>query len=557
MVRALTTGNCHVKVAPLTLRIGLLLAITATARAQTHFPPPTASASNPTSTARALLGKALFWDEHLSSARTVACGTCHRPDHGGCDPRAPSALHPGQDHILGTADDVRGSAGVVAQDAGGRYIGDPVFGVRPQVTPRRALSVVNAAYETTLMWDGRVTNAMHDPRTNANELPDDAALEQQAVHTPIDPSKMGHQGRTWEDIGNDLGPLRPLTLASRPPADLAQFTANTTYAELFERTFGSKGISAARVGMAIAAYERTLVADQSPFDLFLAKKGELDPAESRGHALFVTHCATCHTDLESLDRPASNDFRRTGVRPVTEDPGRFVATQDPVDLGRFKVPSLRNVALRTPYMHNGGLPTLSAVLEFYNRGGDFGPGLDPAVRALRGRLSAAERDDLIAFLHSLTDPRLEQEAAPFDRPQLWSEGQAVPVRLGCPTSGRSSYAPQIIAVSPPYRGNRRFTVAADGAPPGVEHSLVLDFARLPAPGLLLGHPTYLAVSKLRLYGCGKTCAAADGTGFTSLVLDVPPDPLLVGMRVYGQWFFVDPDGVEGMVSSPTFSAVVF
>lgn len=545
------------KVAPTTLRIGLVLAIAGSARAQTHFAPPKASAANPTTQVRALLGKTLFWDEQLSSSRTVACGTCHRPDHGGCDPRAPAAIHPGADRVFDTADDVRGSAGIVAQDDRGRYTGDSLFGVRPQVTPRRALPVVNAAYETSLMWDGRVQNAMHDPLSSTIALPEHAGLEEQAVHTPVDASKMGHGGRTWEDVARDLGPLRPLALASDLPADVAEFTKHTTYDELFERTFGSKGIDAVRVGMAIAVYERTLISDQSPFDLFLAGKGDLDEAQRRGHALFVEHCATCHKDLESHERPASNEFRRTGVRPVSEDPGRFTATANPIDLGRFKVPSLRNVALRTPYMHNGGLPTLMAVLEFYDRGGDFGPGIDPAVRSLRGRLPLADREDLVAFLHSLSDPRLNNEAPPFDRPRLWSEGPHVPIRLGCPTSGRSRFAPQVIAEAPPFRGNRRFTVAADGAPPNVDHSLVLDFARLPSPGQLLGHPTYLAISKLRLYGCGKTCRAADGTGYTSLVLDVPRDPLLVGMRVYGQWFFADPDGIGGLVSSPTFSAVVF
>lgn len=540
------------------------LALSSTALAQAfpphqpaYMPAPPAPPENPTTVERALLGKALFWDEQMSSTRTVACGTCHRHNHGGCDPRAVDAMHPGADGTFGTADDARGSAGVVQHAKDGNYRPSQVFGLRPQVTRRRALPVINAAYENELMWDGAAGSSFHDPETKQLLLPEYAALESEASYSPIDSSKMAHLGRTWDLVAREIGDMRPLALASEIPPDLAAFLRNRTYEQLFTAVFGSPRIDVTRVAMALASYQRTLISDQSMLDLSLAGIRQLPESAQRGQELFERHCASCHSDLESHEHPATNDFRRTGLRPIEEDVGRYNVTGNPEDLGKFKVPGLRNVALRPPYMHNGGLPTLRAVLDFYNRGGDHGPGIDPLVAAIRGQLSAQDKDDLIAFLQCLTDPRVESGEPPFDRPLLWTEGPNVPTRLGAPTSGTSRFAPQVIALSPPYHGNRYFTVAAENVPPGVEHSLFLDFARLPSPGILLGHPTYLAKSQMRFYGCGKTKQMPDGTGYASKVLEVPADPFLIGLRLYGQWFFADENGPGGFVSSSTFTAVVF
>ncbi len=527
------------------------------AQAQTHFPPPPTPAANPTTAEKALLGKALFWDEQLSSSRTVACGTCHRHDHGGCDPRAPGARHPGPDGIRDTEDDVRGSLGIVRQDHSGRYVGDAVFGVRPQVSGRRALPVVNAAYGTRLMWDGRVGDDFIDPDADEVLIRGGAALEQQATRSPIDATKMAHLGRTWQEIAEDLAGLRPLALAFDLPPDLHEQAPTLTYAEWFEQVFKTPGVTGARVAMAIAAYERTLVSDLSPYDLHLAGKQPLEGAALAGLAVFERRCMECHDDLKALDQPAPTSFRRTGVRPAHEDPGLFGATGNPSDMGKFKVPALRNVALRTPYMHNGGLLTLEAVIDFYNRGGDHGDGIDPLMREIAGQLTVQDRADLVAFLHSLTDPRVERGLPPFDRPRLWSEGPNTPYRLGAPTVGESAMRPEALAYSPPYRGNAHFAVAADGIAPGIPHFLLLDFARIDEPTMLLGHPSYLRRSSLRYYGCGRTQATDGGEGFASLVLEVPRDPFLVGLQVFGQWFFADRAGVQGLVSSATFAAVVF
>src|SRR5262245_20576950 len=153
------------RIHPVALAVAVF-AVASAARTQTFFVPPTDPVGNPTTPQKALLGKALFWDEQLSSSRTVACGTCHVFGHGGTDPRSAQATHPGPDGLLGNADDIHGSFGVVRQDAAGHYVGAPFFGVQPQSTNRRSPSVINAAYENLLFWDGRAGGEFRDPVTN-------------------------------------------------------------------------------------------------------------------------------------------------------------------------------------------------------------------------------------------------------------------------------------------------------------------------------------------------------------------------------------------------------
>src|SRR6185369_15781503 len=135
----------------------------------TPLPPPPAPPGNPITPAKVNLGKVLFWDEQLSSSRTVACGTCHRAETGGSDPRSVSGLAgataPGPDGTLGTADDITGSPGVVLTDAGGAYDEAAVFGLGVQVTTRHAPSFINAAYAPNLFWDGRARTTFLDPVT--------------------------------------------------------------------------------------------------------------------------------------------------------------------------------------------------------------------------------------------------------------------------------------------------------------------------------------------------------------------------------------------------------
>src|SRR5215510_4742987 len=252
------------------------VAFVASARAQTLFPPPPTPAGNPTTPQKALLGKALFWDEQMSSSRTMACGTCHIFGHGGTDTRAAGATHPGPD----------GSFGVVRQDGAGTNVGAPLFGVRPQSTGRRSPPAINAAYESVLFWDGRALNAFTDPVSGLVTLPQDAALESQAAGPPVSDVEMSHIGRSWTDIATDIAPLQPLALADQIPANLAAFVAGQTYATLFQSVYGSPGVTPERIIFAIGAYERTLVADQSPLDYYLQGVGSLSPQANAGLGVF-------------------------------------------------------------------------------------------------------------------------------------------------------------------------------------------------------------------------------------------------------------------------------
>ncbi|MEO7660579.1 MAG: hypothetical protein ABIV48_13270, partial [Pyrinomonadaceae bacterium] len=128
-------------------------------------------------------------------------------------------------------------------------------------------------------------------------------------------------------------------------------------------------------------------------------------------------------------------FINTGVRPVTEDLGRFAETGFNGDRGSFKVPGLRNIEHRAPYMHNGRFATLEEVVAFYNRGGDFNaPNKAPAMQPLG--LSANQMADLVTFLRRpLTDPRVTNQTGPFDQPTLYTETNRVPLISGTGRAG--------------------------------------------------------------------------------------------------------------------------
>jgi cytochrome c peroxidase len=214
-------------------------------------------------------------------------------------------------------------------------------------------------------------------------------------------------------------------------------------------------------GLAIQMYEATLIADDTPFDRFLAGDATaVSEAAARGADLFRSQtrgrCINCHAGPELTDASVSavsasplriregqaldRGFNNIGVRPTLEDLG--VGGEDPfgnplsttrllspppaqpiaVD-GAFKAPGLRNVELTAPYFHNGGILTLTDVIEFYSRGGDLAPIVTPDGLVIQPlhvlNLTQSEKDDLLAFLLSLTDERVRYRRAPFDHPQLF------------------------------------------------------------------------------------------------------------------------------------------
>ena len=242
--------------------------------------------------AKIYLGKTLFWEEQLSSTRTVACGTCHRGRSGGSDPRSVerSSRHPGFDGIFTTDDDAMGSPGVPLNRAGGTYQWSPSFGIREQVTRRKAQSAINAAYSISsdagLLWDGKASHRFSDPLTGDVVIETGAALESQALLPILNTVEMNHEGATWADVVTRLTESRPLVLSPALPPALAAWIGIRGYPDLFSEAFGTPEITPARIPMAIASYERTLFSDRTPFDAVVSSIRQESPAEMRGREVF-------------------------------------------------------------------------------------------------------------------------------------------------------------------------------------------------------------------------------------------------------------------------------
>ncbi|MFN0112089.1 MAG: cytochrome c peroxidase [Blastocatellia bacterium] len=510
----------------------------------TPLAPPTAPGGNPVTAAKAALGKVLFWDEQMSSTRTVSCGTCHVSINAGSDPRSVTpgtrSTHPGPDGIYGNADDIQGSIGVPPSLANGSYKLSANFGLKEQVTGRRSMSAINSAYFTLLFWDGRASQVFKDPITNAVILASGGALESQAAGPPVSDVEMAHTARDWNDVAARMATVKPLALSPSIPAALTAWIDGRTYPELFAEAFGSSEVTPARIAMAIATYERTLNSDRAPIDL-----GDLNAAELRGQQVFnQSDCINCH----NAPLFSHNQFENTGVRPATEDTGVFAVTQRADDFGRFRSPSLRNVELRAPYMHNGRFKTLEEVVDFYDRGGDFPGATRGRLRVLR--LNAQQKSDLVTFMkRPLTDPRVAAETYPFDRPMLYSESMRVPQITGTGTAGAGGQIPQVIAIEPPLLGNPRFTVGVYAALGGAQATLVID-KNDPGTGSIPANASFARVT-LPLTGTGA------GNGYTSATLAIPNDPALIGATLFGRWYVVDANATGGIAITPAFKFTVF
>jgi len=230
---------------------------------------------------------------------------------------------------------------------------------------RATPTILNSAYQRLQFWDGRA-------RT----------LEKQAL---------GPIGAEHEMAGN-LDSL---------PEDLA---AIPEYNRMFEAAYPGEGISKNTIAKAIASFERTVVSNDAPFDRWLkGEDGYMSEAAIRGFELFKgkAKCAACHSGFNFSD----NGFHNIGL-PDNDDMGRYRIIPIAVLKGAFKTPTLRDVALTAPYMHNGQYKTLMDVIEHYNRGGDKNLGnLDPNLKPLN--LTGQEKKDLVTFLKSLTGDPVE------------------------------------------------------------------------------------------------------------------------------------------------------
>jgi cytochrome c peroxidase len=344
------------------------------------------------------------------------------------------------------------------------------------VTGRNTPTVIGAVFYLDNFWDGRASHKFNgqNPLGQGAVVAENSSLASQAVGPPLDPVEMSCAGRTFNgpnSLGAKLVPRTPLRNQLVDPTDsvlgpLSNAPENglkcgfpdrlCTYADLIAAAFGTGGLSgqaavdafvddfASIWGQAIQAYEATLVPDRTPYDL-----GLLTPAQVSGLTAYrASGCGNCHTEPEFSDAsvriinanggplqpklvngvPSDQGYHNIGVISTAlpgHDPGRkgspggtYTQPAGPVDFnnGAFKTPSLRNVALTAPYMHNGSHATIEDVLDFYDGRNQFeNPEIHPdALIGIQG-----DPDEIADFLRNgLTDCRVEHRLAPFDHPSL-------------------------------------------------------------------------------------------------------------------------------------------
>lgn len=237
-------------------------------------------------------------------------------------------------------------------------------GVDGRTGSRNAPSIVNVAYNTSFFWDGGAPT-----------------LEQQAIGPIINPLEMDMK------IGDVV----------------ARLESDPTYVDAFADAYDTRP-SPGALTKALASFMRTIISGDSRYDRFQrGDKTALSDAEQRGMAIFTGErgeCFHCHVGFNFTN----NGFRNNNLYAQYEDIGRARVTELDSDIGKFKVPTLRNVALTAPYMHDGSLATLDDVVEHYSSGGFESATSDPTMRPLD--LTPEERHDLVAFLSALTDETL-------------------------------------------------------------------------------------------------------------------------------------------------------
>jgi cytochrome c peroxidase len=280
-------------------------------------------------------------------------------------------------------------------------------------------------FDTRLSADNTISCATcHDPRTGwANPHPTDTGIRGQVggrnSGTVINSGQMRFQfwdGREPSLEGQAVGPIHnPIEMGETHENVVRKLNEMPGYREQFQTVFG-RDADIDGIAKAIAAFERTIVSGPSPYDLYvMGDKSAMSPAAVRGMHLFngKGHCTPCHSGPMFSDQ----SFHNLGVGMDAEKPdlGRFDKTKNPADSGRFKTPTLRNIAQTPPYLHDGSAKTLMDVMDVYNMGGTPNAYLDPLVLPLN--LTARERADLVAFMEALTGPVAEVKIPTFPEGQ--------------------------------------------------------------------------------------------------------------------------------------------
>jgi cytochrome c peroxidase len=304
-------------------------------------------ADNPLTVEGINLGRHLFWETALSLDYSISCGSCHSPEANFSDPDQFSA------------------------------------GVNGALGNRNASAIINLGWSTSFFWDGRALS-----------------LEDQ-IRSPVEhPLEMNV---AWEEVEDRLQ-NEPLSV---------------DYPQMFWDAFGDDVITEDLAVKAIAQFIRTMISSDSKFDRYRRGQTQLTNQEYMGYQLFLKEggdpennpggefgadCFHCHGEagLQFSDYL----FHNNGLDPSFEDdPGRVNVTGWPLDSGLFKTPTLRNVSLSAPYMHDGRFVDLEEVVEHYNSGGVPSSTIDPFMKYTTGglQLAPAQKEALIAFLNTLTD----------------------------------------------------------------------------------------------------------------------------------------------------------
>ncbi|MCB0568340.1 MAG: hypothetical protein KDC66_01180 [Phaeodactylibacter sp.] len=312
-----------------------------------HFQRLALPEDNPLAIAGVELGRRLFYDPILSADSSLSCSSCHLQERAFTDGRA--------------------IAVGFAQRAG----------------QRNSPTLANSAYlYKGLFWDGRAHT-----------------LEEQALQPVETPHELGH---SWAAAERAL---------RRHPL----------YPALFTEAFGitdTSELSRELAARAIAQFERTLISANARYDKVFLGKAKFTPSEKRGRDIFFDttedlpsgECSHCHTPPLFTDESyVNNGLDRADELEDFTDTGRGDATHQRFDNGRFRVPTLRNIALTAPYMHDGRFNTLEEVIEHYNSGGHYSENVDPKIKKLH--LSERDKKDLLNFLLTLTDSTFVHNAA--------------------------------------------------------------------------------------------------------------------------------------------------
>ncbi len=329
------------------------------------FPEPAVPEDNPMSAAKVELGRFLFYDTRLSANGTQSCASCHRQEQAFSDGRVTALGSTGEAHR------------------------------------RNSMSLANVAYAASLTWANPV-------------LPD---LEAQAM-VPL-----------FGEHPVELG------LAGQEAQLLQRLSEDARYPKLFAAAFpeAEQPVSVASLVRALAAFQRTLLSGNSPYDRYIYRDevDALSPSAKRGMTLFFSErleCFHCHQGFSFTDSVKHKltafpevTFHNTNLYNVdgqgaypAMDSGLKEFTGKPEDTGRYRAPTLRNITVTAPYMHDGSIATLSEVLDHYAAGGRAraqGAGLSPfQSEFVQGfTLTAQEKQDVLAFLESLTDPEFLQD----------------------------------------------------------------------------------------------------------------------------------------------------